>query len=122
MLFLAGLQKIDEQYYQAARIDGASKLRTFFHVTLPLLSPTLWMVIMVSVIYAFKLYNEIFSLFSGQAGPANSAITVVYYIYDMFYNRNQVHYASAAAIILFIIITVVTMIQNQVSKRFIHYN
>ena len=119
MLFLAGLQKIDEQYYQAARIDGASKLRTFFHVTLPLLSPTLWMVIMVSVIYAFKLYNEIFSLFSGQAGPAN---TVVYYIYDMFYNRNQVHYASAAAIILFIIITVVTMIQNQVSKRFIHYN
>jgi multiple sugar transport system permease protein len=122
VLFLAGLQKIDEQYYQAARIDGASKLRTFFHVTLPLLSPTLWMVIMVSVIYAFKLYNEIFSLFSGQAGPANSAITVVYYIYDMFYNRNQVHYASAAAIILFIIITVVTMIQNQVSKRFIHYN
>ena len=86
------------------------------------LSPTLWMVIMVSVIYAFKLYNEIFSLFSGQAGPANSTITVVYYIYDMFYNRNQVHYASAAAIILFIIITVVTMIQNKVSKRFIHYN
>ena len=77
---------------------------------------------MVSVIYSFKIYNEIFSLFNGTPGPANSAMTLVYYIYDMFYNKNQVHYASAAAIILFIIIMAVTILQKQISKRFTHYN
>ncbi|MCI6275557.1 MAG: sugar ABC transporter permease [Clostridium sp.] len=122
ILFLAGLQKIDPQIYKAAKIDGASRIKTFFRVTLPLLSPTMWMVIMVSVIYSFKIYNEIFSLFNGTPGPANSAMTLVYYIYDMFYNKNQVHYASAAAIILFIIIMAVTILQKQISKRFTHYN
>lgn len=122
ILFLAGLQKIDPQIYKAAKIDGASRTKTFFRVTLPLLSPTMWMVIMVSVIYSFKIYNEIFSLFNGTPGPANSAMTLVYYIYDMFYNKNQVHYASAAAIILFIIIMAVTILQKQISKRFTHYN
>lgn len=100
VLFLAGLQKIDPQYYQAARIDGTPPHRVFFRITMPLLSSTFWMVVIISVIHAFKTYNEVYSLFGGNgAGPGNSAITVVYYIYDMFFNRSQVHYASAAAII-----------------------
>lgn len=122
ILFLAGLQRINPQVYKAAKIDGASKKKVFFRITLPLLSPTMWMVVIVSVIYSFKIYNEIFSLFAGSAGPANSAMTLVYYIYDMFYNKNQVHYASAAAIILFIIIMVVTVVQKQIAKYFTHYN
>ena len=109
VLFLAGLQKIDPQYYQAARIDGTPPPRVFFRITMPLLSSTFWMVVIISVIHAFKTYNEVYSLFGGNgAGPGNSAITVVYYIYDMFFNRSQVHYASAAAIIFLVIVLTLT--------------
>ena len=122
VLFLAGLQKIDPQYYQAARIDGTPPHRVFFRITMPLLSSTFWMVVIISVIHAFKTYNEVYSLFGGNgAGPGNSAITVVYYIYDMFFNRSQVHYASAAAIIFLVIVLALTAIQKWVSIRLVHY-
>ena len=122
VLFLAGLQKIEPQYYQAARIDGTPPHRVFFRITMPLLSSTFWMVVIISVIHAFKTYNEVYSLFGGNgAGPGNSAITVVYYIYDMFFNRSQVHYASAAAIIFLVIVLALTAIQKWVSRRLVHY-
>ena len=122
VLFLAGLQKIDPQYYQAARIDGTPPHRAFFRITMPLLSSTFWMVVIISVIHAFKTYNEVYSLFGGNgAGPGNSAITVVYYIYDMFFNRSQVHYASAAAIIFLVIVLTLTALQKWVSRRLVHY-
>ena len=122
VLFLAGLQKIDPQYYQAARIDGTPPHRVFFRITMPLLSSTFWMVVIISVIHVFKTYNEVYSLFGGNgAGPGNSAITVVYYIYDMFFNRSQVHYASAAAIIFLVIVLALTAIQKWVSRRLVHY-
>ena len=122
VLFLAGLQKIDPQYYQAARIDGTPPHRVFFRITMPLLSSTFWMVVIISVIHAFKTYNEVYSLFGDNgAGPGNSAITVVYYIYDMFFNRSQVHYASAAAIIFLVIVLALTAIQKWVSRRLVHY-
>ena len=122
VLFLAGLQKIDPQYYQAARIDGTPPHRVFFRITMPLLSSTFWMVVIISVIHAFKTYNEVYSLFGGNgAGPGNSAITVVYYLYDMFFNRSQVHYASAAAIIFLVIVLALTAIQKWVSRRLVHY-
>ena len=122
VLFLAGLQKIDPQYYQTARIDGTPPHRVFFRITMPLLSSTFWMVVIISVIHAFKTYNEVYSLFGGNgAGPGNSAITVVYYIYDMFFNRSQVHYASAAAIIFLVIVLTLTALQKWVSRRLVHY-
>ena len=122
VLFLAGLQKIDQQYYKAARIDGTPAHRIFFRITMPLLSPTFWMVTIVSVLHAFKTYNEVYAMFSREsAGPGNSAITMVYYIYDMFFNRGQVHYASAAAIIFLAIVLALTVIQKWVSKRFVYY-
>ena len=94
----------------------------FFRITMPLLSSTFWMVAIVSVIHAFKTYNEVYSMFGGNgAGPGNSAITIVYYIYDMFFNRSQVHYASAAAIVFFAIILALTALQKWISKRFVHY-
>lgn len=123
ILFLAGLQKINKQYYQAAKVDGTSRRRTFFRITVPLLSPTMWMVIMISIIHAFKTYAEIFSMFEGaNAGPGNTAITLVYYIYNMFYVKGQVHYASAAALIFLLILLTLTGIQKLVSKKFIHYS
>ena len=79
------------------------------------------MVTIVSVIHAFKTYNEVTPCSEETGPPGNSAITIVYYIYDMFFNRSQVHYASAAAIIFFIIILALTALQKWVSKKFVHY-
>lgn len=122
VLFLAGLEKIDKQYYQAAQVDGTPPHRVFLRITMPMLSPTFWMVVMVSVIHAFKTYNEVYSMFSrDSAGPGNSAITIVYYIYDMFFNRGQVHYASAAAILFLLLVLALTALQKAVTRRFVHY-
>lgn len=122
VLFLAGLQKIDPQYYKAAQIDGTKEGRIFWRITMPLLSPTFWMVTIVSMIHAFKTYTEVFSMFDREsAGPSNGAITIVWYIYDKFYNKGQVHYASAAALLFLIAVLLLTLLQRWASRRFTHY-
>ena len=125
LLFLAGLQKINRQVYQAARIDGASPLRTLFRVTLLLLSPTTWMVTLVSIIYVARTFNEVYAMFvsySGNtAGSGNAAITIMYYIYWMFYDQGKVNYAAAAAILFLLVILLITVVQRLVSKKFVHY-
>ncbi len=125
VLFLAGLQKIDKQVYKAAKIDCAKPGKTLFKITLPLLSPTLWMVVIVSVIYVARTYNEVFSLFTSvnanTAGPGNSAITIAYYIYYYFFVRNQVNYAAAAAVLFLLVIMALTILQRVISRKFVHY-
>lgn len=125
LLFLAGLQKIDKQVYQAARMDASPPLKTLFRITLPLLSPTIWMVILVSVIYVARTFNEVYSMFvsySGNtAGTGNAAITIMYYIYWMFYDQGKVNYAAAAAILFLIVIIFITVLQRVISKKFVHY-
>lgn len=121
VIFLSGLQNIDPQYYKAAQIDGTPKWKVFTRITLPLLSPTVFFLTITSVIGSFKVYNEVFALFGGKPGPADSCMTVVYYIYDMFYGSSQVHKAAAASIILFVIILIITGIQMLVSKKLVHY-
>lgn len=121
VIFLSGLQNIDPQYYKAAQIDGTPKWKVFTRITLPLLSPTVFFLTITSVIGSFKVYNEVFALFGGKPGPANSCMTVVYYIYDMFYGSSQVHKAAAASIILFVIILIITGIQMLLSKKLVHY-
>lgn len=125
LLFLAGLQKIDKQVYQAAKIDSSTPARTLFKITLPLLSPTIWMVILVSVIYVARTFNEVYAMFvsfnGGTAGTGNGAITVMYYIYWMFYDQGKVNYAAAAAIIFLIVILLITVLQRVISKKFVHY-
>lgn len=121
IVLLAGLKRIDTQVYKVAKVDGASPRRIFWRITLPLLSPTLWMLLIVSAIYVLKLYNEIFSLFNGNTGPADSAMTVSFYIYNMFYVRNQVNYAAAAAVIMFLLILGITLIQKRVAKKLTYY-
>ena len=116
LIFLAGLQSISPDIYQAARIDSTPRTRVFFKITVPKLRPILVYAFLMGLINAFKVYNEVFSLFQGDAGPANSAITVVYYIYDKFYNSNDYGVASAAAVVLFVIILALTMIQRFVTR------
>lgn len=116
LIFLAGLQSISPEIYQAARIDSTPRTRVFFKITVPQLKPILVYAFLMGLINAFKVYNEVFSLFQSKAGPANSAITVVYYIYDKFYNSNDYGVASAAAVVLFVIILALTMLQRAVTR------
>jgi multiple sugar transport system permease protein len=126
VLFLAGLQKIDKDVYKAAKIDGASPVRTTMKITLPLLAPTTWMVSIMSMIFTAKAYNEVYALFTGYggggtAGIGNNAITIVYYIYYQFSQRSKVNYAAAAAILFLIFILLLTLIQRLMSKKFVQY-
>lgn len=118
ILLLSGLQNIDPMYYTAAKVDGAGPFRIFFRVTVPLLAPTIFMVIMVNTISCFKVFNELFPLFQG-AGIANNMFTMVYYIYYQFRVLVPANYgkAAAAALILFLIIFVVTMFQRYVEAK-----
>lgn len=122
IIFLAGLQNIDEQYYFAAEVDGASAWHRFTSVTLPLLSPTMFFVSIISIINGFKVFDEIFALFGGRPGPANSALTVVYYVYQKFYEEWQFGLASTAAFILFMIVFIFTLVQLLIGRKFVHYN
>jgi ABC-type sugar transport system permease subunit len=108
-ILLSGLQGIPEELYESAKIDGANPARMFFNVTLPLLSPTLFFVSVISVIAAFQSFAQIDILTKG--GPAGSTNVVVYSIYrDAFFNFHSA-YASAQAVILFVIIVALTGIQ-----------
>ncbi|MBS4196381.1 carbohydrate ABC transporter permease [Lederbergia citri] len=121
IIFLAGLQTIGDTYYNAARIDGAKRWNRFIHVTLPQLAPTTFFVFIISIINSFKVFDEIYALFDGKAGPSNSALTVVYYVFDKFYGEWNFGVASAAAYVLFLIIFIITLIQFYINKKKITY-
>lgn len=118
ILLLSGLQNIDPMYYTAAKVDGAGPIKSFFRITLPLLAPTIFLVLIVNTISTFKVYNELFPLFQGP-GIASNLFTVVYYIYYQFRIKTPMKYgyAAAAAVILFLTIFVFTMIQRFIEKK-----
>ena len=117
LIFLAGLQTISPDLYKAARIDATPGWRVFTKITIPEIMPMIAYSFVMGIINAFKVYNEVFSLFKGNAGPLNSAITVVYYIYDKFYNSANYGLAAAAAVILFLVVLLLTMMQRVCSGR-----
>lgn len=122
IIFLAGLQSIDKFYYEAAEVDGAKSIQKFRHITWPLLSPTTFFVLIVSVISNFKVFTEIFVLYNQVPGPYNnSGMTMVYYIFNQFYAAQQMGKASAAAYILFMIILVLTFFQFRVGRQKVQY-
>ncbi|SFK57184.1 carbohydrate ABC transporter membrane protein 1, CUT1 family [Marinilactibacillus piezotolerans] len=121
ILFLVGLNNIDGNYYSAAKIDGAKGWQRFTNITLPLLGPTMFLVSVMGVINSFKVFDEVFALFQSRPGPAGSAMTVVYYIFQKFYQESQYGIAAAAGIVLFLIILVFTLVQMAFNKKFVHY-
>ena len=122
LIFLSGLQNIDKQYYDAAKIDSAGGFKTMMNVTVPLLSPQILYIMITSFIGAFKEYTSVVGLFgksSTDGGGTNNLYTVVYYIYDQV--KGNVQYGAAAAVLLFIVILIFTAIQFKVSKKRVHY-
>ena len=123
LILLGGLQSINKQYYDAAKVDGTPRRRVFTHITVPLLSPMLAYVVITGFIGGFKEYTSIVGIFGEKMGPPDDAgrlNTMVGFIYDALETNSQGR-ASAAALILFGIILVVTLINNQVSKKRVHY-
>ncbi|MCK9524935.1 MAG: sugar ABC transporter permease [Limnochordia bacterium] len=121
IIFLAGLQNIPQDIYEAAEVDGASPWQSFWKITFPLISPTTFFISIISIIGAFKLFTEVYVLYTGRPGPVNSGMTIVYYVYRNAFERYRMGYASAAAYILFAIIFIFTLVQMRASKRRIHY-
>jgi len=122
LILLGGLQSVNKQYYDAAKVDGTSKVRTFTRITVPLLSPMIAYVVITGFIGGFKEYSSIVGIFGESMGPVGnpySLDTMVGFIYRAI--GNQEGTASAAALILFAIIFVVTMINLAVSKKNTHY-
>lgn len=117
IILLSGLRNVDESYYKVADMFGASKMEQFFRITLPQMIPIITFLLMVNFINAFKVYAQVYSIFNGKAGIADSATTAVFYVYNKFYVENRYGQGMAAAVILFILILVFTLIQNRILKR-----
>jgi len=120
IIFLAGLQGIDSAYYEAAAIDGAGPWRRFWTITYPLLSPVTFFVLIVAMIGAFKVFVPILVM-TPEGGPSRSTSTLVFFLYEEGFLSWRLGYASALAYILFVIILIMTLIQNRVFGRRVQY-
>ena len=123
LILTSALASVDEVYYNAARVDGTSKWRTFVRITLPMISPTVFYLIITGFIGAFKAYSDAVALF-GTDLNASGMNTIVGYVYDMLYGNSGGYpsYASAAAIILFAIVLTITCINLLISTKHVHYS
>lgn len=117
ILLLSGLQNIDEMYYTAAKVDGAKPAKIFFRITVPMLSPTIFLVSIVNTISCFKVFSELYPLFNGKPGPYLNLYTLVYYIRYAMVEKRKYGYAAAAAVILFLCVMVITILELRLQKR-----
>ncbi|MBV6712185.1 carbohydrate ABC transporter permease [Paenibacillus chitinolyticus] len=121
VILLAGLQGISGSYYEAARMDGASARYLFFGITLPLLSPSLFFVLMISVIHALQVFDLVFVMTGGNAALLEATRTVVYNMYDQGFVLFRMGYASAQAVVLFVLIFAMTLVQMALQRKWVHY-
>lgn len=119
IIFIAGLQAIPRQLYEAASIDGASSINKFFKITLPMLSPTMFMVLILNIIGSFQVFDLISIMTNG--GPGSSTNVLVYRIYQEGFQNLKFGYASAMAYFLFLIVLIITLIQFRGQKKWVNY-
>ena len=117
IILLAGLQGIDRRYYAAARVDGARGLSRFFHITIPMLKPTLVFLSITTVIDVFKTFDEVYVMYSNDPGPLKSGLTIVYYIFTKFYRHWEFASAAAASFVLFLMIFAITLLEFLFTSR-----
>lgn len=123
LILTSALASVNPLYYSAAKVDGTSRFRTFVKITLPMISPSLFYLIITGFIGAFKAYSDAVALFGTDLNAAGMN-TIVGYVYDMLYGNSGGYpsYASAAAILLFVIVLTITCINLLVSKKHVHYS
>jgi multiple sugar transport system permease protein len=123
LVLTSALASVTQDYYNAAMVDGSSKWRVFTKITVPMISPTLFYLIITGFIGAFKAYSDAVALFGTNLNAAEMN-TIVGYVYDMLYGNSGGYpsYASAAAVILFAIVLTITCINLIVSRKHVHYS
>ncbi|MCC3371832.1 carbohydrate ABC transporter permease [Cohnella sp. REN36] len=117
VLFIAALQQVPRSLYEAAELDGAGKTRTFFNVTLPMITPTVFLTVVMTVIGSLKVFGQIFVMTQG--GPMESTKVLVYYIWEKAFKLYDLGYASSAAFVLFFVVLALTLVQWQLRKRWV---
>jgi multiple sugar transport system permease protein len=115
VIYLAGLQAIPEEYYDAAKVDGASSIQSFRHITVPLLTPTTFFLLITSIIGSFQVFTQIYIMTNG--GPLGRTSTIGFYLYEKAFRQFQMGYASAMAYALFAMIFVFTLIQLRYMRQ-----
>ncbi|MFI6706938.1 carbohydrate ABC transporter permease [Nonomuraea sp. NPDC050478] len=119
VIFLAGLQGVPRHLYEAVSIDGGGPLRRFWHVTLPMMTPTIFYNLVVGVVGTFQVFNQAYVMTEG--GPNHATLSYVYYLFRKAFNESEMGYASALAWTLFMIIMVVTFLLFRNARRWVHY-
>ena len=119
ILYLAGLQGIPQHLYEAASIDGAGHLRKLWHVTVPMMTPTIFLTLVLGIIGSWQVFTQALILTGG--GPANATLFVLLYLYRKAFLIFQMGYASAIAWVLFVIILIFTLIQFGIARRWVYY-
>jgi len=120
VIFLAGLQSISESYYEAAEVDGANSWQKLVHITLPLITPSIFFYFIITMISGFQTFETIYIMTRG--GPVNATTTMVYYIYRNAFRNFKMGYASSQAIVLFIIIMTLTLIYWRLQEKWVVYD
>ena len=119
ILYLAGLQGIPQHLYEAASIDGAGLLRRLWHVTIPMMTPTIFLTLVLGIIGSWQVFTQALILTGG--GPANATLFVLLYLYNKAFLIFQMGYASAIAWVLFVIILIFTLINFAMARRWVYY-
>jgi len=119
MIFLAGLQNIPRQLLEAAELDGAGAWHRFIYITVPLLTPTIFFLMVVGVIASLQIFNQAYIMTQG--GPAHATLFYVLYLFHNAFERFHMGYACAMALILFVITLIVSLIQLAMARRWVHY-
>ncbi|MCM3244762.1 sugar ABC transporter permease [Cytobacillus oceanisediminis] len=122
VIFLSGLQGIPKMYYEAAEIDGAGPVTVFFKITLPLLSPVIFFVSIMSLIGAFQVFDLIFMMIGKSSTALESTQSIVYLFYQHAFVLNDKGYAAAIAVLLLAVILIITAIQMVLQKKWVHYD
>lgn len=120
VIFLASLQNVPKTYYEAAEIDGANPWHKFLYVTLPMISPTTFFITIMTVIGSFQVFD--LAMVMTEGGPVKASYTFVYHIYSSAFVRYNMGNATAAAMVLFVIILVITLFQMKMSERWVSYD
>lgn len=121
VLLLAGLQEIPRDYYEASNIDGASFVRQFFTITLPLITPTLFFVMVTSIITAMQVFDVIYMMIDVTSPSYNSTVSLVYLFYNNSFKYSNKGYGSAIVMVLLFIIMIITAIQTKLQKKWVNY-
>ena len=122
ILILAGLQEIPKDYYEAAKIDGASPVKQFFQITLPLVSPTLFFVVVTSIIQSMQVFDVIYMMEDIRSPACDKTVSLVYLFYNNSFKYTDKGYGSTIVILLLVIILLITALQMKAQKKWVHYN